>query len=90
MSIFGAFLEGLVDGILGHTDSRLNEECPNCGEILEFIDSESPGWEKYICHNCGMEFFEDDLDAWKELEEDWLEEHETYGGYDPEEDDPYE
>ena len=37
-----------------------------------------------------MEFYEDDLNAWRDLEDDWLEEHETYGGYDPEEDDPYE
>lgn len=90
MSIFTEFLKGLIDGVRGSYDAREHTECPNCGEIMEFQDSDLVGWEKYICHACGMEFYEDDLNDWRNLEDDWLEEHETYGGYDPEEDDPYE
>lgn len=86
MSIFGKFVEGLISGITG--DSRESEECPNCGETLIFKDSELLGWEKYICPNCGNEYFEDDLNVWKDLEDDWNDEHETY--LDMDEDDPYE
>lgn len=71
------------------TRSKWSEECPECGEPMKLHNAEALGWEKWVCSNCGSEFYEDDLNMLKEAYEEWDEEFEN-NWIDDDDDDPYE